>query len=285
MTIPDELIEGEAGLVSPATGRPLTKRGEATRRRLLEAAEIVFAEQGYHEASIVKITERAGIGLGTFYLYFDSKQSIFEALVIDLNRRVRHSMSEAMAGASSRLDAERAGFEGFFRFTAEHPALYRVVREAEFVSPETLRLHYTPHRRGLRGRTPRRTGGRRRRPRPRSRGDGLGADGHGRADRHALPALGARCRRQAALGARAEGVRRHDALHRQRAGAASSRSRRSIRRRGEIRMTEQSLAGKRALITGGASGIGLACVREFAGARCARDRRRPPRLPHRVDRR
>lgn len=143
MTIPGQLTDDEPELVSPATGRPLTKRGEATRRRLLEAAEHVFAEQGYHEASIVKITERAGIGLGTFYLYFDSKQSIFEALVIDLNRRVRHSMSEAMNGASTRLDAERAGFAGFFRFTAEHPALYRVVREAEFVSPEVLRLHYT----------------------------------------------------------------------------------------------------------------------------------------------
>ncbi|MDY0909406.1 TetR/AcrR family transcriptional regulator [Microbacterium sp. CFBP9034] len=143
MTIPHDLVDDEPELVSPATGRPLTKRGEATRRRLLEGAELVFAEQGYHEASIVKITERAGIGLGTFYLYFDSKQSIFEALVIDLNRRVRHSMSEAMAGATSRLDAERAGFAGFFRFTAEHPALYRVVREAEFVSPDVLRLHYT----------------------------------------------------------------------------------------------------------------------------------------------
>lgn len=129
--------------VSPQTGRPLTKRGEATRGRLLEAAEAVFAEQGYHEASIVKITERAGIGLGTFYLYFDSKQTIFEALVIDLNRRVRHAMAEEMGRAGSRLEAERAGFAGFFRFTAEHPALYRVVREAEFVSPETLRLHYT----------------------------------------------------------------------------------------------------------------------------------------------
>jgi AcrR family transcriptional regulator len=143
MTLPEGMVEDDAELVSPATGRPLTKRGEATRRRLLEAAEVVFAEQGYHEASIVKITERAGIGLGTFYLYFDSKQSIFEALVIDLNRRVRHSMSEAMEGATSRLDAERAGFAGFFRFTAEHPALYRVVREAEFVSPDVLRLHYT----------------------------------------------------------------------------------------------------------------------------------------------
>ncbi|GAA1470344.1 TetR/AcrR family transcriptional regulator [Microbacterium thalassium] len=143
MSLHDDIADEDQELISPATGRPLTKRGEATRRRLLEAAEIVFAEQGYHEASIVKITERAGIGLGTFYLYFDSKQSIFEALVIDLNRRVRHSMSEAMEGASSRLEAERAGFAGFFRFTAEHPALYRVVREAEFVSPEVLRLHYT----------------------------------------------------------------------------------------------------------------------------------------------
>ena len=120
-----------------------TKRGQATQRKLLVAAEEVFAELGYHEASIVKITERAGIGLGTFYLYFDSKQTIFEALVIDLNRRVRHSMAEAMQDAGSRLEAERAGFAGFFRFTAEHPALYRVVREAELVSPEVLRLHYT----------------------------------------------------------------------------------------------------------------------------------------------
>ncbi len=143
MTVPEELVEDGAAPVSPSTGRPLTQRGEATRRRLLEAAEVVFAEQGYHEASIVKLTERAGIGLGTFYLYFDSKQSIFEALVVDLNRRVRREMSEAMTGARSRLEAERAGFAGFFRFTAEHPALYRVVREAEFVSPQVLRLHYT----------------------------------------------------------------------------------------------------------------------------------------------
>ena len=41
-------------LTSPGTGRPLTKRGEATRRRVLEAAEAVFAEYGYHEASIVE---------------------------------------------------------------------------------------------------------------------------------------------------------------------------------------------------------------------------------------
>ncbi|BDZ53570.1 TetR/AcrR family transcriptional regulator [Agromyces marinus] len=122
---------------------PRTARGEKTRRRLLEAAEHVFAEHGYTEASVSRITERAGVGQGTFYLYFDSKLDVFDELVEDLNQRVRHAMSEGARGASTRLEAERAGFAGFFRFTAEHPALYRVVREAEFVSPGALRMHYT----------------------------------------------------------------------------------------------------------------------------------------------
>lgn len=122
---------------------PRTARGEKTRRKLLEAAEDVFAEYGYTEASVSRITERAGVGQGTFYLYFDTKLDAFNELVEDLNHRVRLAMSEGARGATTRLEAERAGFAAFFRFTAEHPALYRVVREAEFVSPEALRMHYT----------------------------------------------------------------------------------------------------------------------------------------------
>ncbi len=123
-------------------GRPLTKRGAATRRRLLEAAEQCFAELGYHDASVVKITEAAGVAQGTFYLYFESKKQVFDELVIDLNRRVRHAMREASDRGTTRAEIEREGFAAFFRFTAEHPALYRIIRQAEFVSPETLQLHY-----------------------------------------------------------------------------------------------------------------------------------------------
>lgn len=125
------------------TDAPRTERGTRTRAKLLEAAEKVFAELGYSEASIVRITEAAGVAQGTFYLYFPSKLDIFEELVEDLNRRVRHAMTEASAGATNRIESERAGFRGFFEFTAAHPALYRIVREAEFVSPNALRLHYS----------------------------------------------------------------------------------------------------------------------------------------------
>ena len=120
----------------------MNTKGERTRRRLLEAAEQVFADLGYHDASIVKITEAAGVAQGTFYLYFAGKQEIFDVLVEDLNTRIRHAMSTASATGKDRLDAERLGFEAFFKFTAEHPALYRVIRQAEFVSPKMLRLHY-----------------------------------------------------------------------------------------------------------------------------------------------
>ena len=123
-------------------GRPLSKRGERTRRKLLEAAEAVFAELGYHDASIVKLTEAAGVGQGTFYLYFASKKDVFDELVVDLNHRVRQAMTEAASHGATRAEMERLGFAAFFRFTAEHPALYRIIRQAEFVSPETLQLHY-----------------------------------------------------------------------------------------------------------------------------------------------
>ena len=124
------------------TGRPLSARGERTRRRLLEAAEEVFAEHGYHDASIVKITEACGVAQGTFYLYFESKQQVFDELVLDLNRRVRRAMSEGAAAGTTRAERERGGFAGYFRFTSEHPALYRIIRQAEIVSPHILHQHY-----------------------------------------------------------------------------------------------------------------------------------------------
>lgn len=134
-----ELVDGAPRSVE---GRALSQRGARTRRRLLEAAEVVFAEHGYHEASIVKLTEAAGVAQGTFYLYFASKQEIFSELVLDLNRRVRHALSEAASKGRDRREAELLGFRAYFRFTAEHPALYRIIRQAEFVAPETLHQHY-----------------------------------------------------------------------------------------------------------------------------------------------
>jgi len=128
--------------VTGAGGRTLSARGVETRQKLLDAAEHVFGDLGYHDASIVKITEAAGVAHGTFYLYFTTKKDVFDELVVDLNRRIRHAMTEASAGAKNRLEAELLGFGGYFSFTKEHPGLYKIIRQAAFVSPDLFRLHY-----------------------------------------------------------------------------------------------------------------------------------------------
>jgi len=121
---------------------PTTARGEETRRRILDAAEAVFGELGYYEASVSEITRRAGVAQGTFYIYFPSKRDIFVELVNDLGKSFRAATRAAMADAPDRLEAERRGFAAFFEFVANHRRIYTIVREAERVAPEAARAYY-----------------------------------------------------------------------------------------------------------------------------------------------
>jgi AcrR family transcriptional regulator len=129
-------------VVTGADGRALSARGEKTRQKLISAAEQVFGDLGYHDASIVKITEAAGVGQGTFYLYFASKKEIFDELVRDLNHRIRHAMAEQSQQGTTRIEQEILGFKGYLDFAAQHPGLYRIIRQSAFVSPDVFKWHY-----------------------------------------------------------------------------------------------------------------------------------------------
>ena len=120
----------------------MTNKGRVTRQALLDAAEEVFGEYGYDRASIAEITRRAGVAQGTFYVYFPDKQSAFVQLVRDLNHGLRSHIASAVEGIEDRLAMERVGFRAFFEFTSGHRALYKVVREAEFVDEDIYRWHY-----------------------------------------------------------------------------------------------------------------------------------------------
>jgi len=121
---------------------PKTKRGRKTREKLLHAAEAEFGERGFPEASIASITQRAGVALGTFYTYFDSKEEIFQALVTYMSRRIREWIGERVADASDRMTAERLGIEAYIEFARQHKGIYRIISEAEFVATNAYRDHY-----------------------------------------------------------------------------------------------------------------------------------------------
>lgn len=119
-----------------------TARGKATLERLLAAAEQVFGEKGFHDATIHDITAAAGIGQGTFYFYFPGKLELLRSLLMELSRQLRFVTSEATSRASTRLEAERLALHAFFRFTGTHRNLYRLIRTAEWVDPGLGRQYY-----------------------------------------------------------------------------------------------------------------------------------------------
>src|SRR3954470_18657587 len=64
-----------------ADGRALNARGRRTRARLLDAGADAFAKKGYHAARVDDIVAAAETSHGTFYLYFESKEALFDELV------------------------------------------------------------------------------------------------------------------------------------------------------------------------------------------------------------
>lgn len=121
---------------------PKTARGKRTRDKLLQAAEIEFGENGFHATAISGITHRAGVALGTFYTYYESKEEIFHDLVSYMSHRTRRWIAERVAGAPDRMAAERLGIEAYIEFSRCHKGIYRIITEAEFVANDAYREHY-----------------------------------------------------------------------------------------------------------------------------------------------
>ncbi len=121
---------------------PRTARGEKTLRKILDAALLEFGQKGFHDSSIVGITRRAKVALGTFYTYFDSKEALFAALVRDMSRQVRDHVAPDMEGARDVVDRERLALASYLRFVLDHKEVYRIIDEAEFVDPAGFRAHY-----------------------------------------------------------------------------------------------------------------------------------------------
>jgi len=81
-----------ASTAPPPAGDPTDRAKAERRRQILGAAKHVFADAGYHGASIHAIIERAQIARGTFYLCFESKAAVFDSI-----------LDQAMAELRSRI--------------------------------------------------------------------------------------------------------------------------------------------------------------------------------------
>ena len=90
--------------------RPMRIDAVQNRARILASAEEVFAAQGV-SAPIDTVAEHAGVGVGTLYRHFSTKEALYEAIVLT-------RLEELVAAAAAYADADDPG-DAFFSFLAE----------------------------------------------------------------------------------------------------------------------------------------------------------------------
>ncbi|HET6832515.1 MAG TPA: TetR/AcrR family transcriptional regulator [Acidimicrobiales bacterium] len=124
----DTAVSGAGG-----NGRALQARGQRTRQRLLDAAADVFDRTGYHAARVDDVVAAAKSSHGTFYLYFTSKEDLFEQLVGDVAAELHGLIGELapVTNSARGREALRAWLARVRETYARHGRVIRAWTEAE----------------------------------------------------------------------------------------------------------------------------------------------------------
>lgn len=141
-------IPSKSAVANEKPNGPRSPKGAETRARLLAAAKAVFEEDGFLDARISDIAERAGLSHGSFYHYFDSKEEVFrevaeaveEQLVAPLGSVILDPDSDALPAERIR-DAIRLHMEGYRREARIMGVIEQVSRYDEQMKAARFKRH------------------------------------------------------------------------------------------------------------------------------------------------
>lgn len=102
----------------------------------------MYYEKGYHKATIKDITTKAEIGLGTFYIYFNDKKSLYVYLLSDYSRFIRKAISKRIAHLTDRRDVEREGLVAFLEIVRDNQYMYSIIWESLYIDRQLFIDYY-----------------------------------------------------------------------------------------------------------------------------------------------
>jgi TetR/AcrR family fatty acid metabolism transcriptional regulator len=105
-------------------------RKHATRRELLTAGRSLFGERGLHESRIEDLTRRVGIGKGTLYGYFASKEALIQAVATAGYEELLGQVRARVRGARGTSDLLARVVRAHLDFYGENPDLMRLFQQA-----------------------------------------------------------------------------------------------------------------------------------------------------------
>jgi AcrR family transcriptional regulator len=104
---------------------------EEAKSRILEAANKVFAEKGYHEATMDDIAKRLGVSKGAIYLYFASKEGLFEAMCKTAPQAFKEILYSSFSTDANPVQSPTQFFDKMLKLSASNPGLsFEILSEA-----------------------------------------------------------------------------------------------------------------------------------------------------------
>ncbi len=111
-----------------------SRKGEETRARLLRAAKEVFEADGFLDARISDISERAELSHGSFYTYFDSKEEIFREIALQVAEHMSAPVGSVILSPDSRATPHDRLHEAIRRYLEAYRLEAKMMRVIEQVS-------------------------------------------------------------------------------------------------------------------------------------------------------
>jgi len=124
--------------MSPRSGaapaRRTRKSADQRRSEILTAAATVFSDYGYRQADCQEVADRAGVGKGTVYRYFETKEALFLGCLRHALDRLRARVEAAVIGVDEPLTRLHAAFRAYFAFFDDQPEVVElfILERAEF---------------------------------------------------------------------------------------------------------------------------------------------------------
>jgi len=103
------------------------RRRARTRAELLAAAKRLLASKGFYGTKIADIAAAADVGTGTFYLYFPTKEALFQELVKETSLRMKEEIDRAKATVEDPREQARVATATFFRFADQNRDVFKIL--------------------------------------------------------------------------------------------------------------------------------------------------------------
>ncbi|MEU9017660.1 TetR/AcrR family transcriptional regulator [Actinomadura sp. NPDC048394] len=108
---------------------PRSAKGRRTRARLVEAGKTVFERDGFLQARITDIATEAGVSHGSFYHYFDSKESLFREIAEEVEVRLVSMDDIPQADDAGPIERIRAANKAYLSAYRKEAPIMRVIEE------------------------------------------------------------------------------------------------------------------------------------------------------------